>query len=220
MLSRPGFDAAAFSAKQTLMKLYYLPGACSLVTQITMEWMGQPYELQKVERSELRSPDFLALNPVGSVPVLTDDDLTLTQSNAILEYLTELHPDARLHGETAQERAEVRRWLSLCNADIHRNFGIVFGVQSYIDDPESQKQLTEKAGNRLVFLFAIVDKHLANREWLSARRSIADPYLYVLLRWAKDKDLDMSGMANLERFYQRMGSDPGVQASLMAQGLN
>lgn len=202
------------------MKLYYLPGACPLVTQITMEWMGQPYELQKVEFSELKSPPFLALNPVGSVPVLTDGDLTLTQSNAILEYLTELHPDAGLHGKTAQERVEVRRWLSLCNADIHRNFGILFGVQTYIDGDEAQKKLAEKTGNRLIFLFGVVDKHMANREWLSDRRSIADPYLYVMLRWAKAKKLDLSGMDSLERFYQRMESDPGVQASLKAQGLN
>ncbi len=202
------------------MKLYYLQGACPLVTQIAMEWMGQPYELQKVERSELRSPDFLALNPVGSVPVLTDGDLTLTQSNAILEYLTELHPKAGLHGETAQERAEVRRWLGLCNADIHRNFGNIFGAQAYFDDAESQQQLIEKTANRLTFLFGIIDKHLASQEWLAARRSIADPYLYVLLRWAKAKEVDLSGMDNLDRFYKNMESDPGVQASLKAQGLS
>ncbi len=190
-----------------------------MVTQITLEWMGLPYELQKVERDELKSPEFLALNPVGSVPVFTDGDLILTQSVAILEYLNELHPEAKLHGQTPAARAEVRRWLSLCNADIHRSFGLIFGAQAYSDDAGIQQLLVDKTSERLVFLFGIVDKHLADQQWLAGSRSIADPYLYTLLRWTKAKKIDLSGMANLENFYNRMEANTGVQAALKAQGL-
>ena len=71
------------------MKLYYLPGACPLASQIVLEWMNLPYELQAVSREELKQPAFLALNPIGSVPVFQDGDFTLTQSVAIVEYLAE-----------------------------------------------------------------------------------------------------------------------------------
>src|SRR5690606_28966645 len=80
--------------RSTYVKLYYMPGACPLATHITLEWIGQPYEIQAVPREDLKKPEFLALNPVGSVPVLTDGDLVLTQSVAILEYLAEKHPEA------------------------------------------------------------------------------------------------------------------------------
>lgn len=202
------------------MKLYYLPGACPLAPQIVMEWMGLPYELKEVPRAELKAPAFLALNPQGSVPVLIDGDLTLTQSVAILEYLNERHPQAGLHGQTPKDRAEVRRWLSFCNADLHRTFAIIFGVQTYTDDPATQKQLIAKASERLLFLFGIANQQLADQDYLAGSRSIADPYLYTVLRWARAKELALTGMTNLDNFFKRMDADASVQAALKAQGLN
>ncbi|GAB2907156.1 glutathione S-transferase family protein [Paralcaligenes ginsengisoli] len=201
------------------MKLYYLPGACPLATQIVLEWIGKPYESQAVTRTEIKEPPFLALNPVGSVPVLIDGDLTLTQSAAILEYLAEKNPEAKLLGDTPRERAEMRRWLSFCNSDLHRTFSLVFGPAAFTDNADFQAELASKAAARVVFLLGIVDKHLAGKKWLSGSRSVADPYLYTIIRWAKAKGLDISGLSNLLAFHDRMSADPGVQAALKAQGL-
>ena len=78
------------------MKLYYFPGACSLADHIVLEWIGAPYETVELDRAALKSPEFLALNPNGAVPVLVDGDFVLTQNVAILCYLAERYPDARL----------------------------------------------------------------------------------------------------------------------------
>lgn len=201
------------------MKLYYLQGACPLVSQIVMEWMGLDYELEAVGREALKQPEFLKLNPVGSVPVLTDGGLVLTQSVAILEYLHELHPEAGLHGADIVERAEVRRWLSFVNADVHRTFSMVFGAQAYSQDPEVQKVLIEKAIERVRFLLEIADKQLEGKDWLTGKRSIADPYLYVVSRWARAKEVDLSGLTNLQRLVTRLDADPGVVAALKKQGI-
>lgn len=201
------------------MKLYYMTGACPLVTQIVLEWMGLPYEAESVERDALKKPEFLKLNPVGSVPVLVDGDLVLTQSVAILEYLNELHPSAGLHGANAVERAEVRRWLNFANSDLHRTFSMIFGPQAYSDDADVQKLLVQKASERVRFLFGIIDKQLEGKEWLTGKRSIADPYVYVVNRWARAKEVDLSGMNNLDRFFERLDADPGVRAALKKQGL-
>src|SRR5699024_3938017 len=99
------------------MKLFYLPGACPLATHIVLKWTGQPCELIAVSRKEIKEPEFLALNPLGAVPVLKDGDFVLTQSSAILEYLAEAHPDSGLLPTEPRERANVRRWLAFCNAD-------------------------------------------------------------------------------------------------------
>ncbi len=56
------------------MKLYYLPGACSLADHIVLEWIGLPYEALQLERAELRSEAHLKRHPVGQVPVLVEDD--------------------------------------------------------------------------------------------------------------------------------------------------
>ena len=201
------------------MKLYILPGACPLVSQIVMEWMGQDYELEAVAREALKQPPFLNLNPVGSVPVLVDGDFVLTQSVAILEYLNELHPEAGLHGQTPRERAEVRRWLSFCNADLHRTFALVFGAAGYSDDATIQQVLIDKASERLRFLFGVAEKQLQGRDYLTGKRSVADPYLYVIMRWAQAKQVDLGDTPNLQRFFKRMDADEGVQRALKKQGL-
>lgn len=201
------------------MKLYYLTGACPLVTQIVLEWMGLSYEAESVERDALKQPDFLKLNPLGSVPVLKDGDLVLTQTVAILEYLNELHPDAGLHGADIVERTEVRRWLNFANSDLHRTFAMMFGVQAYTDDADIQKLLLDKTSERLSFLFGIVDEQLEGKDWIAGKRSIADPYLYVVGLWARIKKIDLQGMDNLKKFMERMDADPGAQAALKKQGL-
>jgi len=201
------------------MKLYYLPGACPLASHIVLEWIGKPYETQEVSREEIKQPAYLALNPLGAVPVLVDGDFVLTQSAAILEYLAELNPEAGLMPDTPRERAEVRRWLGLCNADIHRTFGNIFGVKALASTEQFQEELVEKSAAKLMQLFAVANRQLEGRQWLAGTRSVADPYLYTLLRWAKAKNIDLGNMRNLQAFYERMEADPGVQAALKAQGL-
>lgn len=200
------------------MKLYYLPGACSLASHITLEWIGKPYEAIKVSRDGIKQPDYLAKNPMGAVPVLEDGDFTLTQSAAILEYLAELNPQVGLMPDTARERAELRRWLGLCNADIHRTFGNIFGAAALLADEAAQEALYQSSAAKLAQMFEVVEKQLEGKEWVIGTRSIVDPYLYTLLRWARAKGVNVSSK-NLEAFYARMEADPGVQAALTAQGL-
>lgn len=201
------------------MKLYYLPGACPLATHIVLEWIGKPYEAQRVTREEMKQAPYLAINPMGAAPALVDGDLTLTQGPAIMEYLVEQNPESGLLGETPRERAETRRWLGACNADLHRTFTLVFSAATYSDDATIQNILIDKSVTKLLSMFSVVDKQLEGRQWLTGKRSIADPYLYTLLRWARVKDLNLSAMQNLMHFYDRMDADAGVQAALKAEGL-
>jgi glutathione S-transferase len=202
------------------MKLYYLPGACPLASHIALEWIGKPYEAQAVGRDEMKQAPFLELNPLGAVPVLVDGDLVLTQSAAILEYLAELNPQSGLLPDTPRGRAEVRRWLGLVNADLHRTFANIFAAGYFAgENEEFQRKLTETSTAKLKQLFGVADKQLEGKDWIAGTRSIADPYLYTVLRWAKAKKVDLGSMKNLQAFYDRMEADRGVQAALKAQGL-
>ncbi|TEA72290.1 glutathione S-transferase family protein [Allopusillimonas ginsengisoli] len=201
------------------MKLYFFPGACPLASHIALEWIGKPYETQQVSRDEIKQPPYLAMNPIGAVPVLTDGDFTLTQSAAILEYLAELNPQSALIPDNPRDRAEMRRWLGICNADIHRTFGNIFGAQGLVTDEKAQAELIANASAKIVALFEVVDKQLDGKDWVTGSRSIVDPYLYTLMRWAKAKEIKISHLKNLHAFYERMEADPGVQAALKAQGI-
>ncbi|MER1941919.1 glutathione S-transferase N-terminal domain-containing protein [Castellaniella sp. FW104-16D08] len=202
------------------MKLYYFPGACPLATHIALEWIGKPYETERLTREQTKEPAYLKLNPAGAVPTLVDGDFVLTQSAAILDYLAELNPEANLLGNTPRARAEARRWLSFCNSDMHRTFALVFGAPYFSGGDEAiGKVLASKAIEKLKGMFALANQRLKGREWLGEQRSVADPYLFVLLMWADAKQLALPDMENLRKFQQRMQADPGVQAALKAQGL-
>lgn len=203
------------------MKLHCLPGACSLAGHIVLEWIGQPYEAVMMSRDSLKSPEYLARNPAGSVPMLEDEDgWVLTQNVAVLHYLAELHPQAALAGEGPRGRAEVNRWLGLVNSDLHKAFLPLF-APGYITADEGQHEaLRESARRNVRTLLERIERHLAGRHWLAGeRRSIADPYLYVTLRWAHTTGVDLSGLDNLAAFAARMEEDAGVRRALAAEGL-
>lgn len=201
------------------MKLYYMAGACPLASHIVLEWIGKPYEIQAVKRKALKEPEFLALNPVGSVPVLTDGELVLTQSAAILEYLAEKHPEAGLMPDSVVARADTRRWLFFVNADLHKAFGLVFGKGAFSSDTAAQELIAAGGMAQALRLFAILEKQLEGKQWVTGTRSLVDPYLYTIIRWADAVKLDFSGMPNIRAFHDRMAADPGVQAALAAEGL-
>lgn len=197
------------------MKLYYSPGTCSLAGHIVLEWIGQPYEAVRVSRDERKSPEFLKLNPAGAVPVFQDGDWALTQNVAILGYLADRFPEAGLGGDgTPRARAEVNRWLAFVNSDVHPAFKPLFGATAYLGDEASIEKSKDVARKSLRGLFERADAQLAGNDWIAGSRSIADPYLYVVTRWAKAQGVDVSGLDNLARFAARMEADEAVQKVL------
>lgn len=203
-----------------MIKLYTSAGACSLADHIVLHWLGKPFEAQLVSRDERKSPEFLKLNPAGAVPVLVDGDWVLTQNAAILHYLCDINPGSGLDGGSdPKARAEVNRWLSFLNADVHPAFHPLFGMYAYLGD-ECEDKVKQAARDKLVGYFKRLDAQLQGKDYLTGTRSIADPYLFVVLRWAKAMKLDIDGMANLAAFDQRMRADPGVQDAMKMEGIS
>jgi glutathione S-transferase len=208
-----------------LMKLYTKPGACSTADHIALQWTGAPFEVEVLDAAALKSPAYLAINPAGAVPALVDQDaeggrFVLTQNAAILGYIADRHPQAGLAGDgSARQRAEATRWLAFANSDVHPAFKPLFGPAGFHPDPAQHEALKDAARARLRRLFEAADRQLDGRDWLAGFRSYADPYLYVVLRWAKAAGVDLSGLDRLQAFVERMQADAGVQAALRAEGL-
>jgi len=202
------------------MKLYFTPGTCSLADHIALEWIGTPYDAQLVTREERRQPAYLAINPAGAVPALDVDGWILTQNVAILNYLADTYPDAKLGGDgSPKSRARVNQWLSLVNSDVHPLFKVWFGGADYLGDKALIEKSQDNARTSLRTLFERIDQQLAGKDFVTGERSIVDPYLFVVLRWAQAMKVDLSGLDQLRAFSERMRQDPGVQRALKAQGL-
>jgi len=200
------------------MKLYYFPGVCSLATHIVLEWLGTAYDTVRLDLASTKSPEFLALNPNGAVPLLIDGDFVLSQNAAILYYLAERHPSAQLLGDgTLRGRAEVMRWLSFLNSDVHPAFKPIFKPNRFHPDNALARAIADNARTHVREYLERIDTRLQGREWLVDGRSIADPYLFVMLRWAIKLKVDLTGFENLTRFFARMSADAGAQAAILEE---
>jgi len=201
------------------MTLYTKPGACSLADHIALYWAGAEFDIVKVDAVDTKKPEFLAMNPAGAVPVMKIGDWALTQNVAILNYIADRFPDARLGGDgSAQSRAEVNRWLSLVNSDLHAILGPLFGAYDSVGEEASNK-IREIIKIKVRGIFERLDTQLADKDWLAGVRSIADAYLFVVMRWMAWLRIDLSDLENLNAFFARMSADSGVQAAMKAEGL-
>lgn len=203
------------------MKLYTKPGACSTADHIALQWTGAPFEVEVLDQAGLKSPAFLAINPAGAVPVIVDGDFVLNQNAAILGYIADTHPQAGLVGDgSARQRAEATRWLSFCNSDLHPAFTPLFAPGLFMRGAEHYDTVKEQARKRVRKHFETADQRLGETgDWLAGFRSVADPYLFVTMRWAAAMGIDLSDLAHLQAFHARMSADAGVQAALKAEGL-
>lgn len=202
------------------MKLYYMPGACSMTPHTALEWIGQPYEAESVDTRTIKSPEYLRLNPQGAVPLLVDGDLALSQNVAILAYLDACFPQARLFGsDESRGKARAWRWLAFLNADVHKAFSPLFHLPDYVRDEAFKTAMQQAARDNILRMLAQVDAQLAAQPYLADALSVADVYLYVLLRWCRGIRLDVSHLSRLAPFYARLGEDPGVQSVLAKEGL-
>jgi glutathione S-transferase len=200
------------------MKLYYFAGACSLADHIVLEWIGRPYEAQRTTHALTKSPEYLALNPNGAVPVLTDGDFVLTQNAAVLFYLADRNPFAGLLGDgSPRQRADILRWLCFLNSDVHPAFKPIFRPAAFHPDESMASVIKDTARQNIRRYLDVLERQLDGRDWLVDRRSIADPYLFVLLRWAVRFQVDTLGLTHLAAFLARMYADPGVRAALIAE---
>jgi glutathione S-transferase len=200
------------------MKLYYAPGACSLASHIALQESGLPYETEKVDlkvKQTAGGTDFNAINPKGYVPALIlDSGETLTEGSALLAYIGELAPSARLimpAGTMGNFR--VREWLAFIGTELHKNFGPLFRPTT----PEATREAAlEMLRRRLGF----VSDALTGKPYLTGEQfTVADAYLYTVLRWAVPLKIDLSPWPQLTAFMTRVTARPAVQSTLTAEGL-
>lgn len=207
------------------MKLYGLIGACSFVPHVALEWVKahshENYEFEAVSREFIKSSEFLALNPRGAVPLLVDGDLVLSQNQAILHYLDERFPEAKLFGsKTMRDKAKASRWLAFFNSDVHKSFVPLFRLPSYAEGNEAlTKTIRQQAAEQVLEQLAVANTHLESHIFFGEAISVADVYLYIMLNWCRLLGLDFSHLTQLSPFMQRVEVDSGVNAVRLAEGL-
>ena len=204
------------------MKLYYSPNACSLAIHVLLEEIGKPYELRRVNFAEREqySPEYLAINPKGKVPVLErDGGSRLTELPAIAWYLARSNPQANLLPADIEGEARALEIMDYLIATVHmRGFTRIFRPENFAPTPED-KEKVQQAGREVIRQgFDIILSALGDQEFLLGSFSIADIVLFFLEFWGVRRD-HMTLPPTLESHLQRMLARPAVQRALADEGL-
>jgi len=200
------------------MKLYYSPGACSLSPHIALHEAGLAFTpvLASTKSHKLQDgTDYYGINPLGYVPMLELDDGTrLREGPAIVQYIADQVPQKMLAPQNGTlQRYRLQEWLTFTGMELHRGFSPLFNPAT----PEEYKAMArEKLLDRLKWL----DSQLAGKQYLMGDQfTVADGYLFTVTSWTKPTNLDISGLANLAAYRDRVGARPAVQAAMKAEGL-
>ena len=196
--------------------LYWRPGAASMAPHAALAEIGADYRLVEIGREEAQSDEsYRALNPLGVVPTLLDEEtgLVLTESAAILLYLGDRFPEARL---APAERADYYRWLVFLTNTVQTAMLRVFYPERYGDAESVAEAATRDAAEA----FDILDRALADRTWLAAEhRTGADLFLFMLTRWGRRLEPAAWDRPNLRRHFLATLELPGVRRMLAEQDL-
>ncbi|TMJ49297.1 MAG: glutathione transferase GstA [Alphaproteobacteria bacterium] len=200
------------------MKLYYSPGACSLSPHIALLEAGLPYDLVKVDLRAKKlenGDDYLKVNPKGQVPALgLDNGEVMTEGPVIVQMIADQAAEKNLAPSSdSAERYRLQEWLNFVTTELHKNFSPLFNPAI----PDEVKAIFK---DRIMGKVKYADEKLAGRDYLMGKQfTVADGYLYTMLRWADGHKMDLSGLNNLMAFKARVAARPKVQEALTKEGL-
>ena len=200
------------------MKLYYSPGACSLSPHIALLEAGLPYDLVKVDvraKKLENGDDYFKINPKGQVPALgLDNGEIMTEGPVIVQMIADQVAGKNLApANGSPERYRLQEWLNFVTTELHKNFSPLF-------NPAIPDEVKAFFKDRIMGKFKYADQKLAGQAYLMGSQfTVADGYLYTMLRWAEGNKMDLSGLNNLLAFKDRVGARPKVQEALAKEGL-
>jgi glutathione S-transferase len=201
------------------MKLYYSPGVCSLSPHIVAREAGLKIDLVKTDiraKKTADGADYWTVNPNGYVPALQlDDGSLLTEGPAIVQYLADRAPEAKLAPANGTiERYRMQQWLNYISSELHKGaFSPLFNPAM----PEEAKAIfRERLGQRL----DVLDKHLAAKQFLMGNSfTCPDAYCFTVLNWTRPLKFDLSKWTNVTAYQARVAARPAVQEAMRADGL-
>lgn len=200
------------------MKLYYVPGACSLAPHIALREAGLQFEIDKVDpatKNTASGEDFMKVNPKGYVPTLkTGEGNVMTEAGVLVQFIADQKPESGLapkHG--TMERYRMMEWINFIATELHKGFGPLWNPQAPAESKEYAKAMLAKR-------FETLEAHFATQPFLMGDSfTVADGYLFTVVNWANFVKMDLSKWPKLGEFLGRVASRPKVQEALKAEGL-
>jgi len=202
----------------TTLTLYYTPGTCAQAVRIALEETSAPYELVRVDfaAAQQRTPEYLAVNPKGRVPALATPHGTLTETPALLAYVAQSFPEARLAPTDAHGFARLQEFHSYLASTVHIAHAHRPRASRWADEPEAIEAIQRKVPQNMTECFDLIEGHyLGEGPWVMGEQyTVADGYLFTIGTWLKSDGVDIARFPKVFAHTQRMLQRPAVQRAL------
>jgi len=204
------------------MILYYTPHTCALASHIALEQAGADYQIRRIDfaKNEQRSAEYLHVNPKGRVPALVTDRGILTETPAILTFICQRFPAARLAPlDDSFSFAQVLAFNSYLCATVHVAHSHRMRGYRWADDPLAIEAMKEKVPQSVGECFELIELEMLQGPWvMGSNYTICDMYLFTLAQWLEADGVDLARLPRVTDHRRRMSESP-VVARVIAEEL-
>jgi glutathione S-transferase len=199
-------------------KLYYASGTCALASHIALEEAGADYSAVRLDfkANQQQSPDYLKINPKGRVPALVTDKGILTETPAILAYIAQTFPKAKLAPtDDPFAFAKVQSFNNYLCATVHVAHAHKGRGYRWATDEQSFADMKRMVPKSMGACFALIENSMLRGPWVMGEQyTICDPYLYTIETWLEGDGVDMARLPKVADHHQRMAQRAAVKQAL------
>lgn len=205
-----------------MLTLYYAPGTCALASHIALEEAGAAFEAIRLDfrSGEQTKPDYLAINPKGRVPALATDRGILTETPAILAFIAQSFPAARLAplGDV-YDFARVQAFNSYLCSTVHVAHAHKLRGYRWATEQSSFDDMKRKVPDSVAACFQLIETEMLAGPWVMGDAyTICDPYLFTIAGWMAGDGVDPARFPKVQEHHRRMAERPAVRRALAAEG--
>jgi len=204
-----------------MLTFYYAQNTCALASHIALETAGARYDAVRVSfaKQEQRSAEYLRINPKGRVPALVTDRGVLTETPAMLAYVAQAFPKAKLAPlDDAFEMARMNAFNSYLCSTVHVAHAHRMRGYRWADDPAAQEAMKKKVPQTVGECFELIEREFFAGPWvLGSNYSVSDMYLFTLAQWLEGDGVEPARYAKVAAHRERMRADPPVARVMAAE---
>jgi len=204
-----------------VLTLYYAPDTCALATHLALEHAGADYRALRVDFAsrQQRSPEYLRVNPKGRVPALVTERGTLTETPAILQFIAQRYPEARLAPrDDPFELARMNAFNSYLCSTVHVAHAHRMRGARWTDEPAAIEALKKKVRQTVGECFELIEREFFVGPWvLGPSYGVSDMYLFTLAQWLEADGVDPARFPKVSAHRERMRADPLVARVVAAE---
>jgi len=203
-----------------MLTLYYAAHTCSLATHIALEEAGADYSTVRIDfaKTQQQSPDYLKINPKGRVPALVTDRGILTETPAMLAFVAQSFPAAKLAPlDDLFAFAEAQAFNSYLCSSLHIAHAHRMRGHRWVDadDKAAIAAMQKKVPQSVTAGFELVEKDMLKGPWVMGERyTICDAYLFTLAQWLEADGVDPNRIPRVIDHRRRMAERAAVKAAI------